>query len=132
VAARPGVLATAADLIAPGDRVLIDARAPEEYRGEAAPPAMPRRGRLPDALSLDWRRLTDEAGILDDAGLERVLAGVPRGREVVVYCQSAARSAVLYQALRHLGFDARNYLGSAGEWLSDPALPVESGPGREL
>jgi thiosulfate/3-mercaptopyruvate sulfurtransferase len=131
---RPGTLATTDDVLEAvrNGAVIVDARAPEEYRGEKAPPNMPRRGRVPGSLNFEWKRVTDSAGLLDDGALEPALRSLPRSGEVIVYCQSGARSAVLYQALKHLGVPARNYLGSAGEWLSDASLPLESGPGTEL
>jgi thiosulfate/3-mercaptopyruvate sulfurtransferase len=135
VSPRPAALATADDLLErsrQGEVLVIDARGDAEFRGEAAPPGTPRRGRVPGARQLEWTRLVDAGGIKPRAALERELAAVPRDRPVVVYCQSGARSAVLFHALESLGYEVSNYVGSAGEWLADPSLPVETGEGGAL
>lgn len=133
--ARADLLATAGEIeagLGSGSFTLLDARGGPEYRGETAPAGTPRRGRIPGAVNLEWTRMMDERGYKADADLERELQGVPGDREVVVYCQSGARSAVLYHALKARGLSVRNYIGSAGEWLSSPDLPVETGTGKSI
>lgn len=132
---RPELLATADEIAARlGDPALalVDARSGPEFTGEQAGPGNPRGGRVPGALHLEWSRLMDERGYRPDEELEALLASVPRDGEVIVYCQSGARSAAVYHALRAVGVRARNYLGSAGEWTARDDLPVETGPGTQL
>jgi thiosulfate/3-mercaptopyruvate sulfurtransferase len=68
-------------------------------------------------------------GTFKDADALRALfetAGVRPDRTAVVYCQSGARSAHDYLALRLLGHPRiRNYDGSWMEWGNTPVLPVE-------
>lgn len=133
--ARPELLATADEIAGRlGDPALriVDARSTDEFSGARLGPGNPRGGRVPGAVHLEWSRVMDERGYLRSEELEALLAGIPRDAEVVVYCQSGARSAAVYHAMRSLGIRARNYVGSAGEWTSRQELPVESGPGVEL
>ena len=51
--------------------------------------------------------------------------GLEPGAEIVAYCHSGSRSAIAAQALRSLGYDARNYVGSWHEWSRHDDLPIE-------
>jgi thiosulfate/3-mercaptopyruvate sulfurtransferase len=53
--------------------------------------------------------------------------GADEGAEVIAYCHSGSRSQVAVAALRAVGFDARNYVGSWHAWARDPSLPAETG-----
>ncbi len=121
------LIATKDEVLAAGPAGrLLDARTRDEFSGRAAPPGMPRAGRAPGAQHFEWTRLMDANGFKSEAELERALSSLPDG-EITVYCQSGARSSVLYHALRAQGRPARNYLPSMGEWLCDPSLPIETG-----
>ena len=51
--------------------------------------------------------------------------GLEAGAEVIAYCHSGSRSALAAQALRAIGYDARNYVGSWHEWSRHDDLPIE-------
>ncbi|MDA7969126.1 MAG: sulfurtransferase [Gammaproteobacteria bacterium] len=111
-------------------RVILDARSPQEYRGEKS--ASARRGRIPGAVNLNWLDTIDRSRNLrfkSDEELHAMLTerGVARDREIIVHCQTHHRSSHSFVMLRHLGFkEVRGYAGSWAEWSDDPSLPVEN------
>lgn len=112
---------------------IIDARTPEEYRGEVARSA--RGGRIPGAVNIPWdKNLIEGEKVFKPAkALRRMyyMAGAREYKEVVVYCQTGHRAAHTYFALRLLGFPrVRLYDGSWEEWGNDPRFPIEAGPGE--
>ena len=94
--------------------VVLDARAPERYRGETEP-IDPVAGHIPGARNLPY---TETGGVPDD------LIGTED--EVVVYCGSGITAAVDVLALERAGVRAKLYPGSWSEW-SARGLPVERG-----
>ncbi len=118
------LLATAEDVLS-GKALVIDARDDLEFAGQKIPPGATRGGHIPNAIHLDWQTLTDQTGILAENEISTVLEGIPKNREIIVHCQSGARSSVLFLALRERGYMVSNYLGSMNEWLNDPSLPVD-------
>lgn len=99
--------------IAAGRLVLLDARAPERYRGDVEP-IDPVAGHIPGARNLPYV----EVSVPDD------LAGTED--EVVVYCGSGITACVDVLALERAGVSAKLYPGSWSEW-SSRGLPVEHG-----
>ena len=108
--------------------VLLDARAPERYRGEVEP-IDPVAGRIPGALNLPFGELAPEGRFLPPAELRARFeaAGVRAGDEAVAYCGSGITACVLILAAEVAGIGpARLYPGSWSEW-SGRGLPVERG-----
>lgn len=102
----------AAGLGQPG-RVLVDARAPERFRGDVEP-IDPVAGRIPGAINVPFTG--DVTADLTDSG-----------DEVVVYCGSGVTAAVVLLRLAARGReDAKLYPGSYSEWVNR-GLPVERG-----
>ncbi len=118
------LLATAEDVLS-GKALVLDARDNLEFAGQKIPPGATRGGHIPKALHLDWQKLADQDGILAGNQIDAVLESIPKNREIIVHCQSGARSSVLFLALRERGYTVSNYLGSMNEWLNDPSLPVD-------
>ncbi|MEV6071532.1 sulfurtransferase [Nocardia sp. NPDC052001] len=109
--------------------VLIDARAPERFRGESEP-LDPVAGHIPGARNVPSGSLLDERGFFrETAELEQrfAVAGISNAPVVGVYCGSGVTAAVDIAALAVLGIDATLFPGSWSQWSSDPALPVATG-----
>lgn len=110
---------------------LVDARAPERYRGEIET-LDPAAGHIPGAVN-HWFKVNvrDDGTLRDAAELNRLwtstLAGTPV-RETIVYCGSGVTACQNLLALEHAGLPgARLYPGSWSEWSSDPDRPVACG-----
>lgn len=112
---------------------LVDARAPERYRGETEP-VDPRAGHVPTALNMPAKvALRDDGTFLPPAELaERFGRLVSGGRDVVTSCGSGVTACHTALALRVAGLpDPIVYPGSFSDW-SRSDLPVATGaePGR--
>lgn len=112
------------------DRLLLDARAAERYRGEIEP-VDPRAGHIPGAVSAPTSQNIDGNGqFLPSAELRRRFEalGISDDVEVGVYCGSGVTAAHQVAALELAGFRAALYPGSFSEWSNNPHLPVATGP----
>ena len=117
--------------------VLVDARAPERYRGESEP-VDPVAGHVPGALNAPTsRNLTPEGLFRPVAELREawaeVLAAVdgvepdpeaPDEPVVAAYCGSGVTAVHAVIALELLGVPAALYPGSWSDWIADPRRPV--------
>ncbi len=109
---------------------VIDARAPERYRGEVEP-LDPVAGHIPGAVNYCFVRNLENGRFRSADALraefEALLAGVAVDH-VVSYCGSGVTGCHNLLALEHAGLrGARLYPGSWSEWVSDPSRPVEKG-----
>jgi thiosulfate/3-mercaptopyruvate sulfurtransferase len=116
--ARTDDVASADELLARlGDRALdlVDARAPERFRGEREP-IDPVAGHIPGARNVPFSQpLADAAAALGSEG------------DVVAYCGSGVSAATLVLAAADAGRDdVRLYSGSWSQWCGR-GLPVERG-----
>ncbi|WP_261769694.1 MULTISPECIES: sulfurtransferase [unclassified Rhodococcus (in: high G+C Gram-positive bacteria)] len=110
---------------------LLDARAGERYRGEVEP-VDSRAGHIPGALSAPTSDnvTVDGTFVAPDVLRDRFAGmGIRPGDEVAVYCGSGVTAAHEIAALALAGIDAALFPGSWSAWSSDPARPVETGPG---
>ena len=129
--ARPGQLP-----VVEADRVLdvpvlVDARAPERYRGETEP-IDPVAGHIPGAVNVPTSANLDATGRFRSPGQLKALyeaAGVPTdgSQEVAVYCGSGVTAIHGVIALELVGVHATLYPGSWSGWIADPDHPVETG-----
>jgi len=94
--------------------VIVDARAPERYRGEVEP-IDPVAGRIPGAVNWPYPDASD------------LPAGLAEADEIVVYCGSGITACVDLLALAQAGRpDAKLYPGSWSDWCGR-GLPSETG-----
>jgi thiosulfate/3-mercaptopyruvate sulfurtransferase len=114
--------------------VLLDARAPERYRGDVEP-VDPRAGHIPGARNAPFAGHTGEDGRWQPAAAlaERFAAlGVAPGVPVGAYCGSGVTAASVVFAMEVAGVrtadhPAALYAGSWSQWCTDPARPVATG-----
>lgn len=110
--------------------VVLDARAPERYRGEVEP-LDKKAGHIPGALNAPWAaNLTAAQRFRPPEELRRLYDGY--GRDVIVSCGSGVTACHDAFAMELAGLPpARLYVGSFSDWISDPARPVATGPEPE-
>ena len=129
---RDGVLAGLSD----PDRVLLDVRSPEEYRGERVMPppkfdhGAQRKGRIPGAKHLFFRELLNEDDTFkptDDLRQEFEARGATPDKDIVLYCRLSHRATLVWFVARYLlGYPrVRSYDGSWTEWGSMVGMPIE-------
>jgi thiosulfate/3-mercaptopyruvate sulfurtransferase len=130
--ARPGGMPLldadgAAELAARG--VLLDARAPERFRGEEEP-IDPVAGHIPGAWNVPSAGNVEGSGrFLDPQALRERFerGGVREDAEVGAYCGSGVSAAHEVLALTLAGYHPALYVGSWSEWITDPDRPVARG-----
>lgn len=109
--------------------LLLDARAPERYRGEHEP-VDPVAGHIPGAVSGPTTGNVNADGTFKDVGelaARFASLGVRPGRAVGAYCGSGVTAAHEVLALALAGIPAALYVGSWSDWITDPARPVATG-----
>lgn len=112
-----------------GRGVLVDARAPERFRGEVEP-VDPVAGHIPGAVNVptdaNLERQGPRAGRFRSAEDLRAVwePVVGQSDEVGVYCGSGVTAAHDLLALAVLGRSASLYPGSWSHWVTDPSRPV--------
>lgn len=110
--------------------LLLDARAPERYRGDVEP-IDPAAGHVPGAVNAPfsahvgedgrWRTPAELAGRFAELGVNGDTA-------VGAYCGSGVTATSVLLALEVAGVDgAALYAGSWSNWSADPARPVATG-----
>ena len=114
--------------------LLLDARAPERYRGEVEP-LDPVAGHIAGARSVPCAdSLTAEGRFRDRASLREALKPlVSTGADVddvaIAYCGSGVTACHLILAMSHAGLERpRLYPGSWSEWCLDSQRPISKSP----
>ena len=113
-----------------GTMTLLDARAPERFRGDIEP-VDPVAGHIPGAKNLpSGAVLAADGTFIGNQALSHLLSdhGIDHDGAVGVYCGSGVTAAITIAAFAAIGRAAALYPGSWSEWSSDPARPVGRGP----
>jgi thiosulfate/3-mercaptopyruvate sulfurtransferase len=110
---------------------LIDARAPERYRGEQEP-IDPVAGHIPGALNRAFQLNLDSNGLFLSAEQLREqfnrLIGAVAPEQVVDYCGSGVTACHNLLAMEHAGLSgSKLYAGSWSEWIRNKNRAVAKG-----
>ena len=133
-AAPLGAAASAGEIVShlnDGSIFVLDARAPERYRGDLEP-LDPIAGHIPGAHNRPYGENLTPQGVFKPAALLRsefeALLGTTSPSAVVHHCGSGVTAChnVLAMAVAGLA-GSRLYPGSWSEWIADPARPVARG-----
>jgi thiosulfate/3-mercaptopyruvate sulfurtransferase len=109
--------------------ILLDARAPERYRGEVEP-YDPQAGHIPGAVNLPSTDYLDGGRFRDPAAIRAAFAavGAADGTPVAAYCGSGITAAQAALAGALAGIDVAVYPGSWSQWSNTEGMPVATGP----
>ena len=135
---RPGMLASiddVASLSRDTSTRLVDARAPERFRGDVEPIDRV-GGHIPGAVNHFYKtNVTDHCVMRSPEELaaqwKDTLGGVEPSH-AICYCGSGITACHNLLALEHAGLPgAKLYVGSWSEWSADPTRAVAKGPERK-
>jgi thiosulfate/3-mercaptopyruvate sulfurtransferase len=109
-------------------RRVLDARAPERYRGEVEP-IDPVAGHIPGAVNHWFKTNLNPDGTFRPAAEMRARLQASLGdaspAQAAAYCGSGVTAAHLVLAAEHAGLPGlKLYPGSWSEWVADPSRPV--------
>ena len=125
------VLEDVIEAVGSPDVLILDVRSPAEYLGLQTSAA--RDGHIPGALNVDastnFERDADGLVQVKSRAELRLLyesAGVTGDKDIIVHCQTGARSALTYAVLKNLGYErVRHYDAGWQEWGNRSDTPVD-------
>jgi thiosulfate/3-mercaptopyruvate sulfurtransferase len=111
------------------DLTLLDARAPERFRGDVEPVDRV-AGHIPGAKNMPSSDVLNGDGtFIAEGALRELLAehSVEHDGRLGAYCGSGVTASITVAALATAGYQAALFPGSWSEWSSDPAREVARG-----
>jgi len=118
------------DSIANSEKLVVDARANERFKGLVDEPREGlRSGHIPNSLSLPYTDLMEDNMMLEIDTLKAIFKErLPEAEELVFSCGSGVTACVLALGAELAGIKNTSvYDGSWTEWGSTPELPIEKG-----
>jgi len=113
-------------LLSIGKDTIIDGRASSHYEGKDS--IAKRYGHIPTAMNYactnTFQVTKDGSKMKDFKELEKIYKDIPKDKNIILYCDGGAESALNYIVLKKLGFKASVYDGSWKEWGNDSSVPV--------
>jgi thiosulfate/3-mercaptopyruvate sulfurtransferase len=113
-----------------GGGLLVDARAPERFRGEVEP-LDPVAGHVPGAINRPYAANLEDGRFKPAAQLRMEFEALLGGRsphDLVAMCGSGVTACHHLLAMAHAGLHGAGlYTGSWSGWVSDPGRPVATG-----
>jgi thiosulfate/3-mercaptopyruvate sulfurtransferase len=119
-----------AQQVGDADVTLLDARAPERFRGDVEPVDRV-AGHIPGAKNLpSGDVLVGDGTFLAEGALAQLLSehGIEHDGRLGAYCGSGVTASITLAALATMGYQAALFPGSWSEWSSDPARAVAREP----
>ena len=118
--------------------IKLDVRDWDEWVGESSSPYgkdfTPRKGRIPDAVLIEWYTLMKPASDVpmfkSKEEIKEIAAkvGITPDSTVNIYCFKGARASNTFVALNEAGIkNVKIYFASWNEWSRDFSLPIEEG-----
>lgn len=112
----------------PASGTLLDARAPERYRGDTEP-MDPIAGHIPGAVNLPAASLLENGRMRSPAEIRAALDAVRTSEgPIAAYCGSGITAAQLALAGAIAGERIAVYPGSWSQWSNTPGRPAATGP----
>lgn len=111
--------------------LVVDARAPERYRGDTEP-IDPVAGHIPGAVNRFYGLNLDENGMMKSPEVLRrefeQILGETTPENAIFYCGSGITGAHHVLAMEYAGLrGSKLYAGSWSQWIRDPDRPVATG-----
>ena len=108
--------------------LIMDGRSAAEYLGEES--QAKRYGHIPGAQNAPWSDNYVQSGTGNQMRPLHELAGLYEGlepnKDIIVYCNGGAQSALNYIVLQALGYNVSVYDGSWFEWGNDEQVPIHN------
>lgn len=115
--------------VSAADLTLLDARAPERFRGDVEPVDRV-AGHIPGAENLpSGDMLNGDGTFIAEDEMRKLLAehSVENATRLGAYCGSGVTASITVAALATVGYRAALFPGSWSEWSSDPARAIARG-----
>ncbi|KHF38180.1 sulfurtransferase [Halalkalibacter okhensis] len=109
------------------DRILIDSRELNRFKGKEEP-IDPIAGHIPGAINYFWKDVLMNDGTWKESEeLLNHFSGLPKSKEIIVYCGSGISACPNVLALKKAGFsNVKLYSGSWSDWITHKDYPIET------
>jgi len=113
-------------LMSIGQKTIVDGRAKAHFEGKES--ITKRYGHIPTAKNYACTNNFQVSGngnyMKEFDELAKIYKNIPKDKEIILYCQGGAESALNYIVLKELGYKASIYDGSWKEWGNDANVPI--------